>query len=430
MQFARPTLLRCLARSVITLIVFCTSTPCFSQAYVLNRLSQADGLASNFVHAVWQDRYGFIWIGSDNGLQRFDGRSFFSPNVNTGTTLPYAAVNQVLADGRGRMWIRCGNIVGIFDPGTFKFRAANINKPASSEVEEAVSLNRDLFGNMYLVQKLSSVLYFDEASFSFDEKYTPYKFPKEWKIKVVFDDSVQQRTWLGTNRQLACYDWQSKQLWHSRNNPRNLFLLNDSIKYTASFDIDRERKYWITYWQDKQAFLCFDEKTNRYTTDTAGLLKNEDKGFFEMKHIALFSDSMRLAYGTNVLQTFVNKGFQHMEDRTPAGSLQYENIEQVFEDGNGVIWIASDNGLYNLTTESRKAARVELPKKTGVVFNSACQLPDGDILLNGFNQGIFRFDEKLAVQRAGLIKPVHADENFQKSWCIYSNPADSTVWIG
>ncbi|MGB8193457.1 MAG: triple tyrosine motif-containing protein [Chitinophagaceae bacterium] len=406
------------------------SVPCFSQKYVLNRLSQADGLASNFVHCVWQDKQGFIWIGSDNGLQRYDGRSFFSPNVNTRSALPFAAVNQILADGQGRMWIRCGNIVGIFNPGTFQFRAATINKSANSAVDEETILNRDVSGKMYLLQKRGAVLYFDEAGFSFDEKHTPYQLPKTWKVLVAFDDSVTRRTWLGYNNRLACYDWQTKQLWHYGNNPRNLTLLNDTLGAISSFDIDRERKYWITAWQNKQVFFCFDEKTNRYTTDTSGLSKNEEKGFFEMKRITLFSDSMRIAYGTNVFQAVVNNRFEHMEDRTPPGSLQYENIEQVFEDRQGIIWVASDNGLYNLTTQARKAARFQLPKKTGIVFNAACQLPDGDILLSGFNHGIFRFDEKLAVQRSGLIKPVHPDANFQKSWCLYSNPADSTVWIG
>lgn len=417
-------------RPALALTALLMAACSFSQTYVLNRISQADGLASNFVHCVWQDKKGFIWIGSDNGLQRYDGRSFFSPNVNTRTTLPFAAVNQIMEDGKGRMWIRCGNITGIFDPGTFRFRMAAVNKPASSEVDEQTSLCRDMHGNMYLLQKGNTVLYFDEASFSFDERYTPYKFPKAWRILVTFDDSATRRTWLGCYRQLACYDWQSKQLWYYGNNPRNLPLLSDSIRYVTSFDIDRQRKYWLSFWRDEQTFLCFDEKTNRYVADTAGLSKNHEKGYFEMKHITSFSDSIRMAYGINVFQATSGNAFRHMEDLTPAGSLQYENIEQVFEDRNGVIWIASDNGLYNLTTQSRKAARFEVPKKTGIVFNSACQLPDGDILLYGFGHGIFRFDEKLSVQRPGIIKAAHPDENFQKSWCLYNNPADSTVWIG
>jgi signal transduction histidine kinase/streptogramin lyase len=429
MPFACRKCISPIIRTALTAAAFLISACCFSQAYVLNRLSQSEGLASNFVHGVWQDKQGFIWIGSDNGLQRYDGHSFFSPNVNTRTSLPFAAVNQIVADGKGRMWLRCGNIVGIFDPGTFQFRAATVNKPANSEIDEQTSLCRDVSGKMYLLQKGNTVLYFDEASFSFHEKYTPYKFPKEWRILLTFDDSVTQRTWLGFYNRLACYDWQTKQLWYKGNNPRNLFLLNDTIRYVSSFDIDGQRKYWLTFWRDKQTFLCYDEKTNRYTTDTTGLSKNNGKGYFEMKHISVFSDSMHIAYGINVFQATLNNRFEHMEDVTPAGSLQYENIEQVFEDRQGIIWIASDNGLYNLTTESRKAARLELPKKTGIVFNSACQLPDGDILLYGFGHGIFRYDEKLSVQKE-IIKAVHPDENFQKSWCLYSNTADSTVWIG
>lgn len=401
-----------------------------SQDYVFNHLSKSDGLASNMIHCTWQDRQGFLWIGTDNGLQRYDGRSFFSPNINTNTTLPFAAVNQILEDKKGRIWIRCGNIVGIFNPGNFQFRVATINTPQGSTIGEDLRLKLDINGQLYLVPKFNPLLYFDDASFSFDEKYTPYKLPKGAKISITFEDTVLRRTWLGLNNRLACYDWKSKQLWYKDNNPLNIPILKDSFSIVSSFDIDKDRKYWFTLWQSKQAFFCFDERTNRYSADTAGLTKNEEKGYYELRYVRTFSDSIRIAYGINTFQVFVNNRFEHIEDHAPPGSLIYETVSQVFEDREGIIWVATDNGLYSLTTDARKTARILVPKKQGTVFNAACQLPDGDILLNRFGQGIVRFDEKLSEQRPGVIRSTHADPNFLRSWTIYSNLTDSTVWIG
>jgi len=417
-------------RSLLVLILLIPSQLTRSQDYVFNHLSKTDGLASNQVHCVWQDRQGFLWVGTDNGLQRYDGRSFFSPNVNTRTTLPFAAVNQILEDKKGRMWIRCGNIVGIFDPGNFRFRAAMINTPPGSTIGEDLRLKLDQNGQLYLVPKFNPLLYFDEASFSFDEKFTPYQLPAGAKISITFEDTVLHRTWLGLNNRLACYDWKSKQLWYKSNNPLNIPILKDSFSIVSSFDIDKDRKYWFTLWQSKQAFFCFDEKTNRYSSDTAGLTKNDEKGYYELRYVRTFSDSIRIAYGINTFQVFINNRFEHMEDHAPAGSLIYETVSQIFEDREGIIWVATDNGLYSLTTDARKTSRILVPKKQGTVFNSACQLPDGDILLNRFGQGIIRFDEKLNEQRPGIIRSTHADPNFQRSWTIYSNLADSTVWIG
>ncbi|MCR6721816.1 MAG: histidine kinase [Chitinophagaceae bacterium] len=401
-----------------------------AQEYNFNKLSQANGLASNFVHALWQDQKGFLWIGSDNGLQRYDGRSFFSPHLNTGTELPYATVNQILSDGKGRMWLRLNDIVGVFDPGSFQFRRATIHFEGKYGSGSKTTLRTDVNGRMYLLLPRKTILYFDETSFSFDKKYTPYELPEDWLPTAVFEDSIKQQTWIGFAHGIGCYDWKSKELWHKDYNPRNLPLLNFSGGSIRTLDIDKDRKFWITAWNNKQIFFCYDEKQNRFTNETAGLLTNEERGYYEMERIALFSDSIRLAYGINVFQVYANGRFQHMEERTPPGSFDCESVEQVFEDREGIIWVASDNGLYNLTTGARKTTRFQLPRSTGISFNAACQLPDGDILLNGFGHGIFRFDEKLAVQRPGIIRPSHPDGNYQNSWTIFSNLADSTVWIG
>ena len=52
--------------------------PLFShgQDYTFARLSMTDGLASNFVYSVWQDPKGFLWLGTKDGLKRFDGYNF------------------------------------------------------------------------------------------------------------------------------------------------------------------------------------------------------------------------------------------------------------------------------------------------------------------------------------------------------------------
>ncbi|MCH5714775.1 two-component regulator propeller domain-containing protein [Niabella hibiscisoli] len=51
-------------------------TPLYSQSYTFNRLSITDGLLSNNVLTVTQDPRGYIWLGTENGLQRYDGTHF------------------------------------------------------------------------------------------------------------------------------------------------------------------------------------------------------------------------------------------------------------------------------------------------------------------------------------------------------------------
>ena len=65
-------------RRVPIIIVFLLSAyiSVRSQHFVFNRLTISDGLLSNNIRAIWQDKKGFIWLGTESGLQRYDGYRF------------------------------------------------------------------------------------------------------------------------------------------------------------------------------------------------------------------------------------------------------------------------------------------------------------------------------------------------------------------
>jgi two-component sensor histidine kinase len=62
-----------------------------------------DGLAGSTVYSMCQDKDGFIWFGTENGLSRFDGTNFKNFTVKDG--LPDNEVLKVFADSKGRVWI-------------------------------------------------------------------------------------------------------------------------------------------------------------------------------------------------------------------------------------------------------------------------------------------------------------------------------------
>lgn len=64
-----------------------------------------DGLPGNVVYCAVQDRDGYIWLGTDKGLSRFDGQSFF--NYRTEDGLPDPEVLNLYEDAAGRLWIAC-----------------------------------------------------------------------------------------------------------------------------------------------------------------------------------------------------------------------------------------------------------------------------------------------------------------------------------
>jgi ligand-binding sensor domain-containing protein len=89
------------------LLLILLGNEALAQQPVMQHWSQAEGLASNAVFNIAQDRHGYIWLGHERGLSRFDGRdvvTYTHPKMNG------AAVSNVFEDSLGRIW--CQNFIG------------------------------------------------------------------------------------------------------------------------------------------------------------------------------------------------------------------------------------------------------------------------------------------------------------------------------
>jgi hypothetical protein len=74
-----------------------------AQDYNYVRYTSRDGLAGNTVFDMCQDKDGFLWFGTNNGLSRFDGERFVNYTVKDG--LPDNEVLKVFSDSYGRVWL-------------------------------------------------------------------------------------------------------------------------------------------------------------------------------------------------------------------------------------------------------------------------------------------------------------------------------------
>ncbi|MEO7263722.1 MAG: two-component regulator propeller domain-containing protein, partial [Ferruginibacter sp.] len=77
--------------------------PANSQSFNTRLYTTADGLSDNFIFSIYQDSYGYLWVGTANGLNRFDGKEFINFGLRHG--LPSLAVDRVYEDYHHRLWL-------------------------------------------------------------------------------------------------------------------------------------------------------------------------------------------------------------------------------------------------------------------------------------------------------------------------------------
>jgi ligand-binding sensor domain-containing protein len=90
------------------------------------RLSIEQGLSQNTVQSILQDRVGFLWFGTEEGLNRWDGYTFvaFKHDPRDPKSLPDNLVSVLFEDGQGQLWVGTATGLSAFDPATETFTRA------------------------------------------------------------------------------------------------------------------------------------------------------------------------------------------------------------------------------------------------------------------------------------------------------------------
>lgn len=93
--------------SLLALLLLATTTHATERRYYFDTIGSERGLTSHTVTALFQDRTGYLWIGTQAGLNRYDGYGFrlFQYHPQDPDSLPEAVVTALAQDAQGRLWV-------------------------------------------------------------------------------------------------------------------------------------------------------------------------------------------------------------------------------------------------------------------------------------------------------------------------------------
>lgn len=117
-------------RSFYFLLLFLTSSQIYAQqesGFHIERLGPKDGLSHRWTLCVHQDAKGYIWIGTYDGLNRYDGKEFISFRPSAGGKLPIEAdlIYKIIEDVNGKLYLESRYGLLKFDPKTEVFELIN-----------------------------------------------------------------------------------------------------------------------------------------------------------------------------------------------------------------------------------------------------------------------------------------------------------------
>jgi len=125
-----------------------------AQNFNLKSYMTSDGLAHNNVRAMVRDSSGFLWIGTWDGLSRFDGHEFknYFHKTNDSTSLPFFSIYELCLDKYNNLWVLTDWMQVV------KYNRASDNfsvmkKIDTVSVEQVVFMNTDSNGNLWIINK-------------------------------------------------------------------------------------------------------------------------------------------------------------------------------------------------------------------------------------------------------------------------------------
>jgi len=327
--------------------VFVLAGQCQPASLYFRNLSIASGLPSNTVNSVVQDSSGFIWIGTEEGLCRYDAYSmqYFKYSGHQ-TSIPSNRISCLFLDG-DLLWVGTWN--GICTINTHTFEINTIDIGANKVIRAIQNSGKE----QIWIGTGSGLICYNKSSGDY-KLFTARNSGLSHNTIRCFYKAKSGDIWIGTFDKLNHYKNGIFKSFDLKGNYKSL------IKNNLVLDISPCPGNNKLLWVGTETGLClFDTETGKYETynSTNTRLSNE-----VIKCIYPEGDLLWLGtdYGLNVLnvKTRETKAFYH--NPVINHSISNNVIWDIFQDANNIMWFITSNGisLLNIRAEFYKTHEV------------------------------------------------------------------------
>jgi class 3 adenylate cyclase/ligand-binding sensor domain-containing protein/predicted metal-dependent HD superfamily phosphohydrolase len=358
-----------------------------AQQIRFENLTIKDGLSQSVVNCIKQDKLGYIWVGTQDGLNRFDGQGFkvYKHIVNNSASLSNSYINDIEFDDKGFMWIATINGgLNVFNP----YRQFFYVYDEIPELNQG-AINKLLYkdGYLYVATAKAGLIRINTAN-SLDYKVYSSKSNKFPSDRINSITEVDEALWVGTDGQGLIILDPEKETWtHIQSDMGNIGLSDNTINC-------------ITRFGDHQLFIGTNDGIN---------VANISEAFpsFMKWNVKMNKQSIKLSS----IRSILNEKDSILWVGTAGEGMYRIDLSDEFTRVNG--YTANDNMVKSISSNIISTIFKDV---TGSIWIGT---QEGISYFDPVKQGFSTFSFQFGSERSLLDKNV---------WSIYSN--DTLVWIG
>ena len=316
-----------------------------------DRISIEQGLSQSSVWVIFQDSRGFLWFGTEDGLNRYDGYSFktYKPDPDVPSSLSDRWITSIVEDQQGYLWIatRLGGL-NRYDPQTetFVHYLHDDSDPLSLSDNHVNVLYFDKSNNLWVgTMEGLDLLQPDTNTF----KHYGYSRSKQEGfsgkyITTLYQDS-RGRFWVGTAGGLNLFDPATNTSTPYQNDPDNIHTISDD--YVTSIIEDDRSTLWVGTRNGLNKFQPESGNFERFLhseTDPQTISGNSISDLYMDSTENLW---IATTTGLDRLSKIGQRFTHYLNDPTFSKSLSNNKVLSIYEDSGGVLWFGTWGGGVN-----------------------------------------------------------------------------------
>ncbi len=346
---------------IIASLTLC-SVQIFAQDISFKHLTTDEGLSNNQVLDIIQDKTGFIWMATDDGLNRFDGYNFkIYRNIPAdSTSLSDNSTWSLFEDRNGFIWIgtKSGEI-NRYNPQTDEFTYWKI-KSEFVEASSITTICEDRSGAIWIGTYKSGVYRLDPVTGTIEEWNNKLSSPNILTNNYITsilednDGNLLIGTYLGLN--IFNYAKSKNKFTHIYSDRNNSNSLSNNLIWSLTKSENDPNLIWIGtaegltgYRSDKKTFFRIqipNPESIQFGTGAGNVIEELSHG-----EKILWVDSY-----AGLLKLYTSNGHvvRYLANQSKADYLISNQINKIIRDRSGVTWVATENGISFFSLKASK----------------------------------------------------------------------------